>query len=180
MGRNSPRLADLLASLSLAMDLGLGLPMEWVQRCTLTGLAIADEIGSPDDVVSDVYYLSLLRHMGCTSMAPEFAHYFGTDLLGAEIVISDSYRLSEAATFLASIGKGQPAVERAKTIGRALRAPSIAQVDTIQCDAACRLAEGLGVEAHLVDGLRQTRERFDGKGKPEGLTGDQHLKDLRR
>jgi hypothetical protein len=38
----SLRLAELMASLSLAIDLGVGQPMEWVIRCTLLATRLAD------------------------------------------------------------------------------------------------------------------------------------------
>ena len=41
----SLRLAELLASLSLAIDLGTGQPLEWVIRCALLGARLAEAIG---------------------------------------------------------------------------------------------------------------------------------------
>jgi len=51
------RLAELTASLSLVMDLGTGQPMEWVIRCALLGVRLADALNLSSDERRDVYYL---------------------------------------------------------------------------------------------------------------------------
>lgn len=173
MGNTRARLADVLAALTLAMDLGLGLPTEWVLRCTLTGMRLVEAMGLDDEVGHDVFYLSLLRHIGCTSMSSEFAHFFGTDQVGPEVVLSDSKSLSDSISLVFSMGAGEPFPTRLGAMARMMRAPSIEVVDTVQCDAACRLAAGMGIEERLVDCLRQSRERWDGKGSPAGLKGDE-------
>ncbi|MGD2060851.1 MAG: HD domain-containing phosphohydrolase, partial [Acidimicrobiia bacterium] len=173
MGRTRARLADVLAALTLAMDLGLGLPVEWVLRCTLTGMRLVDAMGLDDEVGHDVFYLSLLRHIGCTSMSSEFAHFFGSDQVGPEVVLSDPKSMSDNISLITSMGVGEPFLRRLGAMARMMRAPSIEVVDTIQCDAACRLAAGIGIEQRLIACLRQSRERWDGRGSPVGLKGDE-------
>jgi HD-GYP domain-containing protein (c-di-GMP phosphodiesterase class II) len=173
MGRTQARLADVLAALTLAMDLGLGLPVEWVLRCTLTGMRLVEAMELDDQVGHDVFYLSLLRHIGCTSMSSEFAHFFGTDQVGPEVVLADPKSLSDNIALIASMGAGDPLVRRLGAMARMMRAPSIEVIDETQCDAACRLAAGMGIEQRLIECLRQSRERWDGKGSPAGLKGDE-------
>lgn len=48
-GHGSVRLAELVASLSLATDLGRGQPMEHCIRKTAIGLRLADLLGLSDD-----------------------------------------------------------------------------------------------------------------------------------
>src|SRR5918997_1442147 len=50
------RLADLLGGLSIAADLGFGLPPEEAMRSCLLGTAHAREQGLPEDVVADCFY----------------------------------------------------------------------------------------------------------------------------
>ena len=173
MGETRARLADVLAALTLAMDLGLGLPNEWVLRCTLTGMRLVEAMGFDDAVGRDVFYLSLLRHIGCTSMSSEFAWFFGTDQVGPEVVLADPKSLSDNLSLITSMGAGEPFLRRLGAVARMMRAPSIDVIDTIQCDAACRLAAGIGVDERLIECLRQSRERWDGKGSPTGLKGDE-------
>src|SRR5437762_2417886 len=61
------RLAELLAALSLATDLGLGQPMEYLLRTCALSLRLADALGLDAATRGDVYYLALLRWIGCTS-----------------------------------------------------------------------------------------------------------------
>ena len=63
------RLAELMAALSLATDLGLGRPLEYELGVCLSALELADRLGCSSEERSDVYYLALLIHLGCTAAA---------------------------------------------------------------------------------------------------------------
>jgi len=52
--------AELLASLSLAVDLGLGQPMEHVLRQTVIGMRLAERAGMDESTREAVYYVSLI------------------------------------------------------------------------------------------------------------------------
>lgn len=54
------RLSEFIASLSLATDLGLGLPMEHVLRQTLIADRLAEAAGLDDAVRASCLHLSLL------------------------------------------------------------------------------------------------------------------------
>src|SRR6266851_9522947 len=74
------RLAELLAPLSLVMDLGRGQPPEEsMQACLLAvGLGRRMDFSEPD--VGAVYYASLLRHLGCTASSHEESAVLGDEL----------------------------------------------------------------------------------------------------
>ena len=74
------RLAELVAVLSLGVDLGFGQPMEHVLRECMIALRLADRIGLDDDERSTVYYTALLVNVGCHSDAYEQAKWFGDDI----------------------------------------------------------------------------------------------------
>src|SRR6266705_7180450 len=74
------RLAELVAALSLGIDLGFGQPMEHVLRQSLIALRLAERSGLDEESRSDVYYTSLLVNVGCHSDAHEQAKWFGDDL----------------------------------------------------------------------------------------------------
>jgi len=63
------RLAELLASLSLAIDWGDGQPIEWVLKSCLLTARLGDALGLSEGERRETYYVTLLRHLGCTSMA---------------------------------------------------------------------------------------------------------------
>src|SRR5258705_6798321 len=65
------RLAELMAALSLGIDLGFGQPMEHVLRQCLIALRLADRMGLDERTRAVVYYTALLVNVGCHSDAHE-------------------------------------------------------------------------------------------------------------
>lgn len=169
------RLAELLAALSLAQDLGTGQPLEWVMKCGLLGVRLADYLGLSDHDRREVYYLSLLRHIGCTATASLEADLFADELQLGEGLITDSKNLPQALGFLfRNTARGQTFSARARFLGKALTAgPAVKDVlDTIQCEAAVTLAGALGFTALTQYSLNQVFERWDGQGQPNHLRHD--------
>src|SRR5437773_112417 len=74
------RLAELVAALSLGIDLGFGQPMEHVLRQCLIALRLAERVGLDEDERATVYYTALLINVGCHTDAHEQAKWFGDDL----------------------------------------------------------------------------------------------------
>ena len=74
------RLAELVAALSLGIDLGFGQPMEHVLRQCLIALRLAEQIGLDEDERAVVYYTALLVNVGCHTDAHEQAKWFGDDI----------------------------------------------------------------------------------------------------
>ena len=67
------RLAELVAALSLGIDLGFGQPMEHVLRQCLIALRVADRAGLDEQGRAAVYYTALLINVGCHTDAHEQA-----------------------------------------------------------------------------------------------------------
>ena len=74
------RLAELVAALSLGVDLGFGQPMEHVLRQSMISLRLAETLGLGEDDRSVVYYTALMVNVGCHSDAHEQAKWFGDDI----------------------------------------------------------------------------------------------------
>ena len=79
-GRAQVRLAELVAALSLGIDLGFGQPMEHVLRQCLISLRLAERIGLDQEARAVVYYTALLVNVGCHTDAHEQARWFGDDI----------------------------------------------------------------------------------------------------
>src|SRR5919112_841040 len=73
------RLSDLVATLSLVADLGMGRPMERVLRQTVITLRLAEAAGVEDSVRAAAYYTSLLTWVGCAADTSELAELFGDE-----------------------------------------------------------------------------------------------------
>ena len=74
---SSIRLAEFAIALSLATDLGLGHPFEMVLASCLLSLRLGEWLGLDEDELSELYYLALFRHAGCTADSHRAAHYIG-------------------------------------------------------------------------------------------------------
>lgn len=170
------RLAEVLASLSLAIDLGTGHPMEWVIQTCVLGVRLAQQLNLNADTQRDVYYLSLLRHVGCTGNAHDDALRFGNELEAVAGFAIDMDDLAAGIAFvIETVGKSKPPRERLALIAKMLAAgPGIAKINHLaQCEIATRISELLEMPASIRAGLWQIFERWDGKGDPKGLQGAQ-------
>jgi hypothetical protein len=106
------RLAELVATLSLGTDLGLGQPMEHVIRQTLIALRMGERLGLDESERAVAYYAGLLAWVGCHTDAYEQAKWFGDDIaLKAEARINPDPGPLDLITHL---GAGRPLLDRAR------------------------------------------------------------------
>src|ERR687887_872136 len=73
-------LAEIVAVLSLATDLGYGQPMEHVLRSCALALRLSESLGLKESERAVVYYVALLACVGCFADAHEQARWFGDDI----------------------------------------------------------------------------------------------------
>jgi putative nucleotidyltransferase with HDIG domain len=170
------RLADLLAALSVTTDLAMGqTPGKSIRACVVA-TEVARHMGLSEADVADVYFTTLLKHLGCTATSHEEAAAFGPGDLEARPLAerTDETVPREAVALLLTAGRGtglaRPAyVARAVVRGRAASAGIFRAICEVATMMAARLELGEGVERALAEGL----ERWDGKGAPRGLRGDE-------
>jgi HD-GYP domain-containing protein (c-di-GMP phosphodiesterase class II) len=171
--RTGARLAELVAALSLGIDLGFGQPMEHVLRQCLIALRLAERIGLSDEARADVYYTALLVNVGCHSDAHEQAKWFGDDIaLKSGKYEHDGLRAATAAMRL--LGSGNPPLHRFR-IGLEFAISGRHEVDSMIAQHAAMaraLAEQLGLPAGVLDALGGAYEQWDGRGWPGDLGGD--------
>src|SRR5205814_5624920 len=109
----SVRLAELVAALSLGIDLGFGQPMEHVLRQCLIALRLADALGLDEQRRSVAYYTGLLVNVGCHSDAYEQAKWFGDDIAMKSVKYEHEPRsLRMMASGMSYLGRGQPPLHR--------------------------------------------------------------------
>lgn len=70
-------LTQLCAAISLFTDLGTGQPTEHGLRTCLVSVRLADALGVDARTRSEVFYVSLLRFVGCTADAHQVAALAG-------------------------------------------------------------------------------------------------------
>jgi putative nucleotidyltransferase with HDIG domain len=171
------RLAGLLGALSLAADLGVGLPAQSALRMALVASRLGEALSLPDDQRADLFYTSLLRYLGCSGYAHEEASVTAGDdrsLLPA-LELCDTTRPAEVVVAVVrKVGRGRPLRTRAGAVARFLSDPrGYGKVARAHCEQAVALARGLELTAPVVASLGQVYERYDGKGAPRGLAGEE-------
>ena len=169
------RLAELVASLSLAADLGRGQPMEHTIRETMIGLRLAELLGLDEDDRVAVYYVGLLYDVYCHADAHEQAKWFGDDIdLKATASENDMESISFKLSLMRRLGSGEQGFARVRRIADfPLRGWK--EMNTFlrtHARLASEFATKLGLPESVSRTLGQCYERWDGKGAPDGIRAD--------
>lgn len=150
----TPRLAEIIAALTLATDFAMGQPMEHALRVTLFAVRFGDALGLSQPDRHDLYYIALLRASGCTANAHVLANRFGDD-------IAQMARFASAPPL------------NLRQLARIARAdPVLAETGAAFCEVGQMFADRLGLGAGVQTGLGCLLEQWDGNGLPQGLRGD--------
>ncbi|MGH8859641.1 MAG: HD domain-containing phosphohydrolase [Jatrophihabitantaceae bacterium] len=170
------RRAEVLAALSISIDLGLGLPMEHVLRSSLLAAMLADEQGLSEEQRATIYYTNLVLWIGCHADSHEFSRWFGDDLA----MRRDSYQLDWSGLpymryVLRRTGSGQPLARRTQLLIMLLVAPRARMASLIHshCLSAGLMADRIGLTRAVGEAVECAFERWDGSGLPGGRRGDQ-------
>jgi len=168
----SLRLAELVAVLSLGVDLGFGQPMEHVLRQSRIALRLAELAGLDDGQRSVVYYTSLLVNVGCHSDAHEQAKWFGDDIAMKATKYDHPLRSAAGArAMLRLIGRGQPLLHRFK-VGLEFAVSGVRDLDGMigrHAAVARSLACELGLPEAVQLAVGASYEQWDGRGWPGAL-----------
>jgi HD-GYP domain-containing protein (c-di-GMP phosphodiesterase class II) len=167
------RLADLLAGLSIASDLGFGLPPETAMRACLAGTRLARACGLPEPDVRDSFFASLLLHVGCPGFSHETAILFGNELALTRAVAR--INLADPADFETTLipeaTRGLPPAARRRLTERIRQAdPEFgARYDTASCEIGSSVARRIGLGSSVERALYEVGEWWNGGGAPQGL-----------
>jgi HD-GYP domain-containing protein (c-di-GMP phosphodiesterase class II) len=171
-----PSRAELLAALSVAIDLGLGQPAEHMLRAAMIATRLADRLGLTHAQRDCVYYTTLIMWIGCHADSHEYARWFGDDIA----VRHDSYLVDWSGLpylrFLVNnVGRGQPLTHRL-TIMATLFLNARGRLSGLihsHCTSAALLADRIGLGPDVQAALAFAFERYDGGGLPAGAHGDE-------
>jgi HD-GYP domain-containing protein (c-di-GMP phosphodiesterase class II) len=170
------RLGEVVAALSLAADVGLGVPLETgLQLCALS-LALAERMGLDETDRDRVFYLSLLRHIGCTAASDDVASVAGDEIaLRRGAVGVDLAAPRELLPYLLRlVSETTPPARRPLALARLLAGKSsITAASADVCEAARTLAGRLCIGRQTLDDLGVYYERWDGKGMLGTAAGDE-------
>ncbi|HEX9887890.1 MAG TPA: HD domain-containing phosphohydrolase [Nitriliruptorales bacterium] len=171
------RLAEIVAGLSLAADLGTGQPLEHTLRTCLRAVRVGRSLALPSDELRDVYYVSLLRFIGCTATSEDHVRTVGGDeiaFLAAMAPVFMGGMREMMTTFVSEVGRELPPLRRAAAVVRALADTDGAERTlSADCEVASRFASRLGMGPSIDRALRHAFERWDGRGIPGELAGEE-------
>jgi len=162
------RIAELVATLSYAADLGLGQPMEHCLRQTVMALRLADLAGADASDREATYYLGMLVNSYCHADASEQAHWFGDDISfkgeGFEMLSMSTPQV--AAHLLRALASHGSAKERVR---RLAVFPVVGQREvetwlTTHTKLSSEFAERIGLGSDVSSALWHAYEQWDGKG----------------
>jgi len=121
MTREPVKLSELVATLSLVSDLGMGRPMERVLRQTVIAMRLAEIAGVAPEVRAATYYTSLLTWVGCATDTSELAEMFGDEMHLFDDTHDDDLAGVSMAMFMAKhLGYGRPRLRRIGMVGKFL------------------------------------------------------------
>jgi len=174
-GRSRVRLAELVASLSLGVDLGFGQPMEHVLRQCLIALRLAERSALSEQDRAAVYYTALLVNVGCHADAHEQAKWFGDDIaLKSGKYDHEMRSVRGVLSTLRLIGAGNPPLYRFR-VGLEFAIAGHREVDGMiaqHARLARTLAEQLGLPPLVRASVGTAYEQWDGRGWPGELRAD--------
>jgi HD-GYP domain-containing protein (c-di-GMP phosphodiesterase class II) len=169
------RLAELIAALSLATDLGLGLPQEHVLRQCRIALGLGERLGVDEADRAAVYYVAMLAWVGCTADSHELSAQFGDDrALRADAHQVDLAGLPMVGFMLRRVGAGRAPLRRAQMAAELVASGGrgAAEAMTAHCQVASAIARRLGLGPEVQEPLLHVFSRWDGKGLPRGAGGE--------
>ncbi|MBI2710749.1 MAG: HD domain-containing protein, partial [Actinobacteria bacterium] len=176
------QLAEVVAAIALAADLGLGQPLDHVLRSCVIATRFAEQLGVSREDRDAAYWVTLFVTAGCTGVSFELSRVFGDDIAFRAGVFSVGASPFEQARYLVSrAGSHRGALGRAAVLGGLLRTRmhALERAFLAHCAVSARLAERLGLGESVVTSLWQTFARWDGKGLPRGLGSEAILLPIR-
>ena len=168
------RLAELLAALSLGIDLGFSQPMEHMLRQCLIALRLAERRGLDDQERAVVYYTALLTGVGCHSDAHEQAKWFGDDLSLKSGKFEHGFGVRGALSTIALLGAGKPPLHRVR-VGLGFVMSGHRELNgmiEMHAKLAQDFARQLGLSESVVDAVGSSYEQWNGRGWPGRRRGE--------
>ncbi|WP_448626012.1 HD domain-containing phosphohydrolase [Geodermatophilus sp. URMC 64] len=169
--------AEVLGALSLATDLGMGQPLEHGLRAAVVAVRLGEAAGAEPRVINQAHTLSLLRFIGCTADAHTQAHFYGDEIRASAAITPAFYgRPVEALRVMVQqVAAESPVPTRLRRLAEfgATSRRRFLQGVLGHCEVARMLAEQLGIDTEIQALLTQVFERWDGRGMPAGLRGEE-------
>ena len=174
---NELRLSELIGSLSHALDITEGQPEGHCVRCCWIGMQLGERLGLPAQQLHELYYMLLLKDLGCSSNAARICELYLTDDLRFKHDFSQvDSSIANVVTFvLKHTGLQAGLSERFSSLFTIFRNGEQIATELIQtrCQRGAEIARQLRFSEPVAQGILSLDEHWDGGGKPAGLAGEQ-------
>ncbi|MDB5801511.1 MAG: hypothetical protein JWL63_2450 [Rhodocyclales bacterium] len=174
-GSHGLRLSELMRALSYALDMTEGQPPGHCVRSCWIGMHIGRQMGLSDDELAELYYVLLLKDLGCSSNAARICELYLTDDLSFKRDfkwVGDS--LPQALDFVLShTGLQAGLAARFRTLINVCgKSEQLArELTETRCQRGATIARQLRFSEGVAQGIQNLDEHWNGKGKPEGRSG---------
>lgn len=171
----SIRLAELLGALSRALDLTEGQPPGHCVRACWIGMTVGGRIGMTDEALRDLYYVILLKDLGCSSNAARICALYLADDLGfkKDFKLLDGSLPQVLRFVLSHTGMTAGLAERFRSVINILQNGGEIAVDLIEtrCQRGAEIARQMRFSETVAAAILDLDEHWDGGGKPLGRKG---------
>ena len=123
MDASPVRLAHVLDSLALAIELGLGVPAQTIHRTAVISARLGRGAGLDEEDVVAAYYLAILCYVGCTTTSHETSKAVDELGLGDLLVATDEEFVPELERALAATLPARRGTRRRAVDGGVVRRP---------------------------------------------------------
>jgi HD-GYP domain-containing protein (c-di-GMP phosphodiesterase class II) len=172
----APRLAEVVAALSMATDMGTGKEVGRSLRIALLTVHLGERLGLDGERRSTAYYGSMLAMLGCTAESSTGAAIFGDEIsFGAQFApLVNAPRREMMGWILRHYAEDERFARRLRRLATMMTAGRVffATASAAHCEVARRLGDRIGVSPAVGDSLGVVFERWDGTGTPRGLKGE--------
>src|SRR4051812_1905064 len=170
------RLGEFIATLALAQDNAFGQPLESQLRSCLLAMWMCEEAGFERDLRETIYWVALLRYVGCTGHAHEVATLFGDEIaIRAQTLVHDAANppevISDVIDF-ATRGRAQEERDRIVQFIQQNAREWATHNFASGCEVADMLLQRVDFGPDVRESLRFTFERWNGKGYPTHAAGE--------
>lgn len=171
-------MAGILSAFAFANDLAFGLAEDDSIRSAYLAVRIAERMELPPAEQRTVYYAALVKDAGCTSWTSALASFWEANEIVARrelFIFGGAESLPSFVRWLTRyVGTDLPLHQRvARSFGVARQQQRIArEAFEGTRDVAMRIAARLGMDQPVQAAVSSAFEQWDGKGMPDGLSGD--------
>lgn len=170
------RMAEVLGALSHALDMTEGQPPGHCLRSCWIGMHVGAAMDLSPEELATLYYTLLLKDAGCSSNAARLWELYGGDdrLVKNDYKQVDSQSLLQLGRFvLRHAGAGEALRERfARVLNLVRHGEGLAtELVATRCERGAQIALQMGFSAAVADGVHSLDEHWNGRGRPEGLSG---------